>query len=88
MSLCPNPKMVEKSLDCHNPLSRLLIQTLDMHLWMPLITRCVHKNPGTLEFGRTGCTNLSWLLHNTLNLAFSLYTLDIWHTRLRVGHNS
>ena len=55
---------------------------------MPLITRCVHKNPGTLEFSYTGCTNLNWLLHDTLNLAFALYTLDIRHTKLRVGHNS
>ena len=48
----------------------------------------MHKNPGILEFSRTGCINVSWLLHDTLNLAFSLYTLDLWRTRLRVGHNS
>ena len=88
LSLGPDTKTVEKFLYCYDPLARLFIQALDVHLRMPLIMRCVHKNPGTLEFNCTGCINLSWLLHGTLNLAFSLYTLDIWHTRLRVGHNS
>ena len=87
-SFSPNTEMVEKSLHCHEPLACLFIRALDMHLRMPCILGCVHKNPGTLELSRIGCTNLSWLLYDTLNLAFSLYTLDIWHTRLRVGHDS
>ena len=80
--------MVEKFLHRHDPLACLFIQALGVHLRMPLIPGCMNKNSGTLEFSRTRCTNLNWFLHNTLNLAFTLYTLDIQYNKLRVGPNS
>ena len=84
----PNIETVEKFLHHYDPLACLFIQALDMHLQMPLIPGCMYKNPRALECSHTECNNLSWFLNYTLNLAFTLYTLDIRDTRLRMGHNS